>query len=432
MENKLKNIVKQQKAGKPVGIYSACSGNPYVIKAVLRKGKQDGSCCLIEATANQCDQYGGYTGKTPKQFKEMVYQFANEIGFDTNKLFLGGDHLGPLTFANLPEKEAMEKASELIDAYVSSGFTKIHIDTSMKVKDDDPNTRLSDEIIATRAAKLAQVAKESYKKLLEKDPGAVMPVFVVGSEVPIPGGATKATNTLEVTKVEDFESTIACFKKKFEEYNVSDIFDEVIGIVVQPGIEENDNGCVDYIRENAVELSKAINKYPNLVFEAHSSDYQTKEHLRELVLDGFAILKVGPALTYALREGLFALSYIEDEIADKPSNFRKLLLEKMEQNPKYWQKHYYGTEKEVNFKKKYSFSDRCRYYLTDKDVEECISVMFNNLKEIPNSILSQFMPNQYNKVRRGELNKQPLDLLLDKVGECIDDYLYATKQNELF
>ena len=57
----------------------------------------------------------------------------------------------------------MEYAKTLVHDYVRAGFTKIHIDTSMKVADDDPNTRLSDEIIARRGATLA---KKCAKKLI--------------------------------------------------------------------------------------------------------------------------------------------------------------------------------------------------------------------------------------------------------------------------
>lgn len=44
-----------------------------------------------------------------------------------------------------------------------------------------------------------------------------------------------------------------------------------------------------------------VNDYSHLVFEAHSTDYQTKEAYKQLVHDHFAILKVGPALTFAMR-----------------------------------------------------------------------------------------------------------------------------------
>ena len=189
LQNPLKKIVELQKQGKNVGIYSVCSANKYVIEAALKRGKSDGSCVLIESTANQCDQNGGYTGMKPADFKKFVLEIAEKIGFDQGKLFLGGDHLGPLTFAGKDEAEAMADAEELIRHYVGAGFTKIHIDTSMKVKSDDPDARLSDEIIAGRGAHLAEIAEETYKKLLEQDPDAIPPVYIIGSEVPIPGGA---------------------------------------------------------------------------------------------------------------------------------------------------------------------------------------------------------------------------------------------------
>ena len=164
MQNALTKIVTIQKSGKAVGIFSACSANSFVIEAVLKKGLEDNSCVLIESTANQCDQFGGYTGMKPIDFKNYVYEIADKLGFDKNKIFLGGDHLGPLTWTSLNEKEAMANSEVLIDAYVSAGFTKIHVDTSMKVADDDPNTRLSDETIARRGATLAKVCEEAYHK----------------------------------------------------------------------------------------------------------------------------------------------------------------------------------------------------------------------------------------------------------------------------
>ena len=187
MKNALQKLVTIQKEGKAVGIYSACSANPFVIEAVLKKGLEDNSCVLIESTANQCDQFGGYTGMTPKDFRDFVYEIADKLGFDKTRIFLGGDHLGPLTWSSLPEAEAMKNSVDLIKAYVGAGFTKIHVDTSMKVADDDPDTRLSDETIARRGAALVKVAEETYAELLKENPDAVEPVYIVGSEVPIPG-----------------------------------------------------------------------------------------------------------------------------------------------------------------------------------------------------------------------------------------------------
>ena len=438
MKNALSKIVEIQKSGKAVGIYSACSANSFVIEAVLKKGLEDNSCVLIESTANQCDQFGGYTGMKPLDFKNYVYSIADKLGFDKNKIFLGGDHLGPLTWTNLNEEEAMKNSEVLIDAYVSAGFSKIHVDTSMKVKDDDPNTRLSDETIARRGVHLVKVAENAYKKLLETNPNAVEPIYIVGSEVPIPGGSQAAIDEgVQVTKVIDFKATMNTFKETFKKEGIEDVWDRVLGIVVQPGVEEKDSGCTEYDRSKASELSNAIKQVPDLVFEGHSTDYQTKIKLREMVEDGVAILKVGPGLTFAAREGLYALSFIEDEVCkvngNTPSNFREVLDNEMLKNNSHWVKHYHGTQEEIALKRKYSFSDRSRYYYATEPVKKAIDTLLNNLKDgCPLNLLSQFMPIQYTKVREGTLKNDPKELVLDKIGNTIDEYLYATHQKELF
>lgn len=434
MENKLKEIVKAQKEGRAVGIYSCCSANEYVLRAALYKGKQDNSCVLIESTANQCDQYGGYTGMKPIDFRKFVERLADEIQFDKSKLFLGGDHLGPLTFTSKNEAEAMEEAKELVRCYVAAGFTKIHIDTSMRVADDDPNIRLSDEIIARRGAILARVAEDTYKELLKSKPDAVEPVYIVGSEVPIPGGQQGSDTGMEVTKPEDFKATLATFEKAFLDAGLDHAWKNVIGIVVQPGVEEKDAGCTEYDRSKAVELCKAIKEYPNIIFEGHSTDYQTKIKLRELVEDGIAILKVGPGLTFAMREALFALSYIEKELyPEDHSHFMEVLDEVMLEDSKYWSKHYHGTDKEIALKRKYSFSDRCRYYMPNPKVVEAMNKLLKHLQNgVPLNLLSQFMPIQYTKVREGLLENTPEALIIDRIGNTIDEYLYASHQKELF
>lgn len=439
VNNPLKKIVELQKQGRAVGIYSVCSANGYVIEAALRRGLSDGSCVLIESTANQCDQNGGYTGMKPADFKRFVLEIADRVGFNRDRIFLGGDHLGPLTFAGNDEERAMADAEELIRCYVAAGFTKIHIDTSMKVKSDDPDIRLSDEIIARRGARLAVVAEETWKESARTEHDAIPPVYIIGSEVPIPGGAVGGEDQgVQVTKVEDFKNTVEAFRQAFEAVGLSEVFrDRVIGVVVQPGVEEKDSGCTEYDREKAKELMAAIREFPTLVFEGHSTDYQTRFKLRELVEDGVGILKVGPALTFAMREALFALEQIEKELAFGtdmvPSRFAEILDEEMLKDDKHWKKHYCGTEEEIRLKRKFSFSDRCRYYMPTPAVEAAKAVLLDNLKKtgIPLNLLSQYMPIQYTKVREGELEKEPVALIEDRIINTIDEYLFATHQREL-
>jgi D-tagatose-1,6-bisphosphate aldolase subunit GatZ/KbaZ len=436
-ENPLKKIVSLQKSGNAVGIYSACTANEFALRACMDKAVETDSILLIEATANQVDQYGGYTGMKPADFITFVRRLAEEEHLPMNKIILGGDHLGPLTFSQYEEDKAMAESSELVRQYVSAGFTKIHIDTSMKVAGDDPDTRLSDETISRRGAMLARVAEDAYAELLKKDPDAIHPVYIVGSEVPIPGGSQDAKDTgMQVTKVKDFEATVAAFKNAFESRRLEEAWKQVIGVVVQPGVEEKDAGCTEYDREKAKELMASINEYPNLVFEGHSTDYQTKLKLRELVEDGVGILKVGPGLTYAAREGIFALAYAEKEmLKDHPeqqSHFMEVLDEAMLADPKYFQKHYHGTPEEIALKRKFSFSDRSRYYMPQASVQKALTVLFKNFENgVPLGLLSQFMPIAYTKVREGTLSNDPMSLIKDRVAYTAGEYLYATHQNEI-
>ena len=436
-KNPLKNIVTKQKNGEAVGIYSACSASEFVIEAVLERAKETNSVVLIEATANQVDQNGGYTGMKPADFRDKVFKIADKVGLDHSRIFLGGDHLGPLTVTNLPEKEAMEYARTLVHEYVAAGFTKIHIDTSMKVADDDPDTRLSDETISRRGAELARVCEDAYQELLKTNPDAVRPVYIVGSEVPIPGGAQDPNAGMQVTRVEDFKATYKAFEAAFKEQGLEETWEDVIAVVVQPGVEEKDAGCTEYDREKATELMASIKEFPNIVFEGHSTDYQTKYKLKELVEDGVGILKVGPGLSYAAREGLFALAYIEEMVMhgheEEQSHFIDVLEAEMLKEPKNWAKHYHGNDNELWFKRKFSFSDRSRYYMPTAAVTEAKDKLFANLNKYGISLaaLSQFMPIQYTKVREGLLENKPEELVKDRVKYTVDEYMFASHQEKL-
>ena len=428
-------VLKAQKEGKKKGIYSCCSANELVLKAALLTGKKTDSYVLIESTANQVNQYGGYTGMKPAEFAEYIGELADQIGLDRDKVILGGDHLGPLTFSMYEEERAMSEASELIRQYVSAGFTKIHVDTSMKVAGDDPDARLADEVIIDRGIRLIRVAEDAYEQLKEKDPEAVHPVYVVGSEVPIPGGAQKVTE-MEVTRPEDFARTVELYRQNLERENLGYVWPYICAIVVQPGLEERDEGCTEYDRNRASELMKALKQYDSLMFEGHSTDYQTKYKLRELVEDGVGILKVGPALTFAMREAAFALTYAEkiayrnDE--DRQSHFIEILEKVMKENPDNWKKHYRGTSEEIEYKLLYSFSDRCRYYLPNSEVQESFIRLKNSFAGgVPLSLLSQFMPRQYTRVREGLLENEPEALIIDRICDTINEYMYATRQQEL-
>src|ERR1039458_6456166 len=93
--DEMNDLLKENRAGKRRGIYSVCSANRLVLEAAFAQAKQDGSPLLIEATCNQVNQDGGYTGQTPAQFRDYVHTVAKESNFAAERLILGGDHLGP-------------------------------------------------------------------------------------------------------------------------------------------------------------------------------------------------------------------------------------------------------------------------------------------------------------------------------------------------
>ena len=428
MKHPMQEMMEKRRQGIKCGIPSYCTANELALEIALRRAKMLNQPVLIEATANQVNQYGGYTGMLPKDFYKLVLDMAAAIDLPEQMVILAGDHLGPLTWQNLPEAEAMEKSIELVYQYTRAGFTKIHLDTSMKVADDAEGL-LSTEVIARRGATLYKAAIKGYEELKAEKPDAIRPVFVIGSEVPIPGGAQEAEDSLAVTSVEAFKDTVATYKRVWEEEGVGEGMNDVIAVVVQPGVEFGDDQVFLYDSAAAADLCAALKEFPEVCFEGHSTDYQSAKCLKAMVEDGIAILKVGPALTYGLREALFSMSLMENELvpAEERSNFIDVLENTMLANPGNWQKHYHGDEKQLHLARKYSFSDRARYYMGQPEVLEAMDKLFTNLNtyKIPLNMLHQYMPLTYAKVRAGELPLEAKELAMDGVTNFMLDYEYA-------
>ena len=290
-------------------------------------------------------------------------RIAEANDYPIENIILGGDHLGPNVWQDEPAESAMEKSEVMIRDYVEAGFMKIHLDCSMKLA-DDPDGALDVQVIAKRAARLANVAEKVLPSPSGRGAGGGQVLrYIIGTEVPIPGGAVAHEEGVSVTKVEDVKQTIEVTRETFLRERLAEAWERVIGVVVQPGVEFGDDFILPYQPEAARELSKFIESQP-MIYEAHSTDYQTREALKNLMRDHFAILKVGPALTFAFREAVFTLAMIEDELIGKyaRSNIMQVLDEVMVKYPEHWMKYYHGTEAEKAFKRKYSLSDRVRYY----------------------------------------------------------------------
>ncbi len=420
MSNDLSELGRLRSGSGQRGLVSICSAHPWVIEAAMERHLSEPGPLLIEATCNQVNQSGGYTGMAPKDFRNLVHRLAAQRDFPQERILLGGDHLGPFPWQQLTAPAAMENACIMVREFVHAGYTKIHLDASMPCSDDP--RELPGEAIADRAARLCAAAESAAE--------GSQPVYVIGTEVPTPGGAAE-TMEMQVTSAAAAEEALQTHRRAFSRAGLEAAWARVIALVVQPGVEFGNETVEDYDPARARELASVLNRHPKLVLEAHSTDYQTPQSLSALVRDGFAILKVGPGLTYAMRQALFALAAIEEECL--PPAQRSGLRERVESamliRPEWWRKHYAGTPEEQHRLRVHSYSDRIRYYWMQEDVRRAADRLIANFdnRKIDETLLSDYLPLQYSRVRAGLVLNRALSLIFDAIGCALTPYLAACR-----
>ncbi|MCV9967661.1 D-tagatose-bisphosphate aldolase, class II, non-catalytic subunit [Pararhizobium sp. BT-229] len=416
MTDLLLRLASARRDSTPFGITSVCSAHPTVLRAAIRRAVRTQREVLIEATCNQVNQFGGYTGMKPSEFVDFVRAIAAEEGADAAKILFGGDHLGPNPWKREAPESAMAKAEAMVEAYVRAGFTKIHLDASMGCAGEP--AALDDATIAKRAARLALAAETAAKSA-----GLPLPVYILGTEVPVPGGADHVLDHVEPTAPEAAQATIAVHREIFQEAGLADAFSRVIAFVVQPGVEFGAENVIAYEPARAVRLAALLDEETQFVFEAHSTDYQTAEALRALVRDGFPILKVGPGLTFAYREAACALDLIASEIVvgygDRP--LMRTLEAAMLAGPSDWQGHYHGDETALRVQRHYSYSDRVRYYWNRPEVDAAVRRLNEALRDvaIPETLMHQYLPLIPAEVR---LARDPEAILIAAVDMVLSIY----------
>ncbi|WP_175871950.1 D-tagatose-bisphosphate aldolase, class II, non-catalytic subunit [Burkholderia sp. BCC0397] len=424
----LRMIFDANRADAQRGIYSICSAHRLVLEAACEAARTDGSPLLIEATCNQVNHLGGYTGMTPADFRRDVDAIAARCGLAPTALVLGGDHLGPNPWRHRRAADAMREAAAMVAAYVEAGFEKIHLDASMACADDP--ARLDDHTIAARAAELCRVAEDAATRV------GIAPVYVIGTEVPTPGGEVSGEAShdeiaqIAVTRSDSIAATLDAHRRAFSAAGLDDAWTRVVAIVAQPGVDFDDRHVLDYDSAKAASLGASILQTPRLVFEAHSTDYQTEAALAALVRDHFAVLKVGPALTFALREALFALTFIEDALIDdvaQRSRLRDVVDAAMRAQPEHWAPYYRGDETAQRLARQFSYSDRIRYYWLQPAVAAAVEQLFSNLarQPVPETLVAQWLPDVYAACRAGGLAKAPRAWVRHRIRDVIAHYARA-------
>lgn len=423
MTNPLARLAADRVAGYPRGITSVCSAHPTVITEALRKAKDEGGVALIEATCNQVNQEGGYTGMTPADFTAFVAGLAQKAGAGPGHYILGGDHLGPNPWKKLPAQAAMARAQAMIGDFAAAGYVKLHLDASMACGDDP--VAVPDEEIASRAASLARVAEERARAS-----GGALPFYIIGTEVPTPGGALEALDHLAVTDPANAARTVELHRQAFAKAGIEAALERVIGLVVQPGVEFGHADVIQYQPEQARTLSAWLEQEPALVFEAHSTDYQTAANLGALVADGFPILKVGPWLTFALREALYGLDRIAAELGllEAGQGLQDAMERLMVEQPRYWEDYYHGDAPTRRMLRHYSYSDRIRYYWTRPEAEAAVGRLLAALegRRLPEVLISQYLGALYRPVVEGRVVPEARALAAASVRAVLDTYGVAT------
>ncbi|MGR3660168.1 MAG: class II D-tagatose-bisphosphate aldolase non-catalytic subunit [Paracoccaceae bacterium] len=402
--------------GTPKGITSVCSAHPLVLRAALRHGRDTGATVLIEATCNQVNHLGGYTGMQPADFATMVSKLAQVENCPTDQIILGGDHLGPNPWRKEPVEMAMQQAKKMVAAYIKAGFRKIHLDASMGCKGEAP--ALDDATTAQRSVQLALVAESTAKER-----GLPPPFYIIGTEVPPPGGADHALTVIEPTSPMAARHTLAIHKEVFEKAGLAEAFTRVIGLVVQPGVEFGNQNVIYYESTKARDLIGVLDHQARFIFEAHSTDYQGVAPLAQLVKDGFSILKVGPELTFVLRETLYALDLIASDFLPDYGNrplynaMENLMLNK----PEHWASHYDGDAAALRMLRHYSLSDRIRYYWATDTATKAVERLTNALRgrTVPTPLIWQYLPGSD---AFANIPLEPEDLIISRIINSLKAY----------
>lgn len=404
----LTDIIARNRMGQGIGIPSWCTAHPQTLAAILHCYRDDVAPILIEATCNQVNQFGGYTGMTPADFVEFVRGIARAETVDPARLILGGDHLGPNPWKSEPATQAMAKARDMVAAYAAAGFSKIHLDASMVCGGEV----LAEPEMAARAADLCAVAEAVA-------PGRLN--YVIGTEVPAPGGEAAHHADLAVTTPEDTLRTHALHRAAFAARGLDAAFARVIGLVVQPGIDFGNDRIIAYDRCRAAPLAAAVRALGGPLYEAHSTDYQTPAALAALVQDHFAILKVGPELTFAFRQAVMALESLVVLMGLTPSGVTAALLAAMHSRRGDWRDYVPPGQGEERLML-HGLSDRVRYYWPDPGVQSALARLMVTVAGAipPPGLMAQVTG------RLVDADAAPDTLIRRMVGAVVQKYRTAT------
>jgi D-tagatose-1,6-bisphosphate aldolase subunit GatZ/KbaZ len=430
MNDILSHLKADHLAGRRGGLYAVCSSRREVLEAAMALARDNGQPLLAEATANQVNQFGGYTGMTPSEFVSFLLSIAAAQGFPRENLLLGADHLGPYTWRSEPAAAAMAKAAELARQCVHAGFTKIHLDTGFGCS-DDPAPSLPPDVAAERAVTLCRASEAAAD---QRPSGTPRPLYVIGTEVPLPGGALEDPEGIAVTRPEDVAEFVALAESRFRKAGLEGAWERMLAVIVQPGVEFGNTSVARYDPAKARTLSAFHHDLPGIMtYEIHSTDYQAPDSLARMVADHFILLKVGPCLTNAFREAVFALEEIEAERLKSrrdavPSDLRRVMEQLMLQHPVHWRSHYRSNAEECRRMRLSSRLDRIRCYWGYPEAQAALDRLHRNLApSVAADLVERYFADQVSIIKSGEPALNPAELIRRRIQKELRPYLGACR-----
>ncbi len=302
----LADTIRRHKSGDTVGVYSVCSAHPTVVEAAIMQAGADDVPVLIEATSNQVDQFGATpdaSGRVPRPPSSASPTGAD---FPRSRVVLGGDHLGPNRWQGETAAAAMEKADATHRRLRRAGYSKIYLDAACPV----PTTRQCSMTRPSRSAPHACCTSRRIRATQRRRPSDVRHRHRgTGSRAgprdarrshPDAGRSCRATDRRASGRVHPIR--------------LDHVWPRVMALVVQPGVEFDHLQVIDY-RRTAHRGATARPRHgtaPGVrgAFHRLSATPQIARARRR----SLAVLKVGPGLTFAMREALFGLAHIENQL----------------------------------------------------------------------------------------------------------------------
>jgi len=420
----LMDIMEANRGGEGKGIYAVESQNSTVQEAYLRQALADGSPALFEICADMLDPHGQGGKMLPDDFIANVRRDAGKTGFPRDRLFFGVNDLSPSLWKGESIESALKKTRAFISDLVSLGFKKLGIHAAIPLKGDPADQPLPQEVIVAREAALYKAAEGAAATLPEEE----KPLYVIDAHP----GQVMAEDQENVVRKEDVEIAVDMFAKTAEAAGLPEMKERLLAVRIFSGVGHDGEKVIPFDSSLLEELGGCVYRTKPVVMEVLQTDFQPQTVLDELAHNHFALMSVGPELTYTMREALFSLAMMENEtMIGKPgvylSNFIIELDRSMQSAPQHWQKYYTGNGFEQLIARKYSLYDRSRFYWEDKEVRKTKKRLFENLIEypIPLTVMRQFMPYQYERVAAGELENKPDELVMDAVRRALRRYSRA-------